>query len=223
MINKDKRSLLLSFVIADGCLHYIKNGGKLYGGITIGHGPKQIDYLSWKSAFISQVIGRELKVRGQRDRDLMQISFCMKRMRSWRKFCYPGNRKSIPKILKFIEHPEFALMIMLMDDGYVETSGARNGAKFRLYFCDQTSEELELIRKWFVEKFDTSPTVKFQKNSHRNKTYPYLKFTQDETLKMWALIREKVLTIESMKYKFRYVENTYRLKSLQPPATQKKS
>lgn len=217
MLNKDKRSLVLSLILGDGCLHYIKNSGKIFGGLTIAHAPKQGDYLSWKAKLLSDIFNRKVVVRGQADRDILQISVCVKRLRSWRKFCYPKNKKSIPKILKFIKHPEMALAIWLMDDGYVENSISKlandskknYGARFRIFTCDQSEQEHSEMIKWFKDTFSVEAKVKQQRNNKKDKSYPFLKFGQADSLILWEKIREFVLQFKSMQHKFRYIEQIY--------------
>lgn len=208
MINKDKRSLLLSLILGDGCLHYIRNHGNLYGGLTIDHGLEQADYQSWKAKLLSDIFNKDVKVRtGHRGRSV-QVSVSMKRFRAWRKFTYPNGKKSIPKILKFIRHPEFALAVWLMDDGYVEPSIHNDkvyGAAFRIFCCDQSPEELEFIMKWLKDNFDVDSKVRFQKT--RGKMYPFIKINAKDSLKIWKKIREFVLQFKSMKKKFRHAES----------------
>lgn len=212
MENKDKRSLILLLALADGCLHYIKSNGKLYGGITIDHGIEQADYQKWKAELLSKIANKDVVVRSGHKGGSVQVSLCMKRIRAWRKFTYPNGKKSIPKLLKFIRHIELALSVMIMDDGYVEINGNKNGAKFRLFLCDQTNEELQLIIKWFQDNFKVLPTIKYQNNNKTKKIYPYLKLNSEDTLIIWKIIRDFVLTFKSMRHKFRNVEKSYQFK-----------
>lgn len=217
MLNRDKRSFVLSLVLGDGCLHYIKNHGKLYGGLTIDHGLDQADYQSWKAKLLSDIFKRDVKMRNGHKGKSVQVSVCQKRLRAWRKFCYPNNRKSIPKILKFITNTYFAIAIWLMDDGYVEPSFSKlkngdkknYGARFRIFTNSQTLEEVEEIKKWF-NSFGLEPKIKL--HTDNNKQVPIIKFTQKDSLIIWSKIRGFVLTFKSMQYKFRYIEDIYKLK-----------
>lgn len=216
MLNKDKRSLLLSLVLGDGCLHYIKNNGKLYGGITIDHGIDQADYQSWKAKLLSDIFNKEVKVRTGHKGKSVQVSVSLKRLRAWRKFTYPNNKKSIPKILKFIRHPEFALSVWMMDDGYVEpsmTNGICKGAGFRIFTCDQSPQELEIIMNWLKDNFGVESKVRYTKKGNTN--YPFIKINQAGSLLIWEKIRDFILQFKSMKHKFRHIENIYQLKLLQ--------
>jgi len=218
MLRKDKRSLLLSLVLGDGCLHYIKNNGKLYGGLTIDHGLKQSDYQSWKAKLISDILDRNVKVRTGHKGKSVQLSVCWKRFKAWRKFCYPNGRKSLPKILKFIRHPEFAFAVLLMDDGYVEPNisklkdGTKKvyGARFRVFLCSQTEEEVQQIQKWIKDNLGLDSKIKWSKD--RKCYYPFIKLTQKNSLAFWGEMREFILQFKSMQYKFRHIEHIYQSK-----------
>lgn len=212
MFNKDKRSLLLSLCLGDGCLHY-KNGSNRYGAITIDHGLEQADYQSWKAKLLTDIFEKEVKMRTGHKGKSLQVSVALKRLRAWRKFTYPNNKKSIPKILKFIRHPEFALAVWLMDDGYIEPGMYNNKLvciSTRIFVCDQSEEEVNQIQQWFKQNFQIETKVLYQKKG--NKKYPFIKIYQDDSLKLWEKIREFVLQFKSMKHKFRNIENIYQLK-----------
>ena len=74
MFNKDKRSLILLLALGDGCLHYIKNNGTIYGGLTIDHGIDQADYQKWKAQMLSEITGRDVKVRTGHKGKSIQVS-----------------------------------------------------------------------------------------------------------------------------------------------------
>lgn len=213
MINKDKRSLLLSLVLGDGCLHYIKNNGKIYGGITIDHGIEQADYQSWKAKLLSDIFNKEVKVRTGHKGKSVQVSVCLKRLRAWRKFTYPNNKKSIPHLLKFIRHPEFALSVWLMDDGYIDPSIENKklySAALRIFSCDQTEQQLSDIQKWLKDNFEVDSKIRYQKT--KGKSYPFIKINSSDSLKIWEKIRDFVLQFKSMQYKFRHLEHIYQFR-----------
>jgi hypothetical protein len=221
MTRKDKRSLLLSLVLGDGCLHYIKNNGKVYGGLTIDHGIAQSDYQKWKAQLVSSILGRDVKVRtGHRGKSI-QISASWKRFKAWRKFCYPNGRKSMPRILRFIQHPEFAIGVLLMDDGYCEPGLHKNkegkkilySARLRIFVCSQTQEEVDEIILFFKNTLNI--TFKKYMAKDRKTSYPYLKLDSEQSLVLWSKIRDFVLQHKSMQYKFRYIEQIYQRKLMQ--------
>lgn len=221
MLNKDKRSLILSLILGDGCLHL--DSKKLSGYITLDHGIKQADYIAWKANLVSNIVGKSIKLRQGHNGNSIQFSVVWKRIKAWRKFCYPNGKKDLTKILPFIRHPEFAVAVWLMDDGYVEPSISKlvtgekknYGARFRIFTYSQTISNHEMFIKWFQDHFNVTPKIKQHKSSTNGHIYPLLKFSQEDSLKIWSTIREHVLQFKSMQYKFRYIEEIYQLKILQ--------
>lgn len=221
MLNKDKRSIVLSFILGDGCLHYIKSGGKVFGGLTIDHSITQADYQAWKAQMLTHITGRNIKLRTGHNGKSVQISVCMKRFRVWRKFFYPNEKKDTSKILKFINNPTLALAIWLMDDGYVEPSITKNknySAAFRIFTCSETMNSQQAIIKWFEKEFQITPSIRWANKKSKNRNYPFLKINSKDSLKIWEIIREFVLQFKSMQYKFRHIEQIYQSRCLQPPA-----
>lgn len=213
MLNKDKRSLLLCLVLGDGCLHHLKRGNKIYGSITIDHGLSQADYQAWKAKLLSEIFNKDVKVRTGHNGKSIQVSVSQKKLRIWRKFTYPNNKKSIPDILKYIRHQELALSVWLMDDGYVEPSITNNknySAALRIFTCDQDLIQQELIQKWLKDNFQIESKIRYQKKG--NKKYPFIKINSSDSLKIWEKIRQFILTFKSMQYKFRYLEQIYQFR-----------
>jgi hypothetical protein len=223
MLRKDKRSMLLSLVIGDGCLHYHKRGPKTYGGITIAHSTHQADYIAWKAQLIGNILGREIRLRktsnskgfGNEGAELIQIAASWKRFKAWRKFVYPKGKKDKSKILKFIVNPEFLIAVWLMDDGYVEGKidrkyGKCYNANLRLFISDQNPDQCSKIQDWIKNKFGFITVLKMQKT--RNKEYPFLKINSADSLILWDKIREFVLQFKSMHHKFRFLEMRYQYK-----------
>lgn len=219
MTRKHKRSLLLSMVLGDGCLHTLRQ----YGAFTIDHGLQQTDYITWKAQLVSQMFGKVVNVRQGHRGKSVQFQARDNRFKAWRKFCYPNGKKSLTKILPFIKHPEFAAMIWLMDDGYVEPSISKlkdgskvnYGARFRIFTESQPIEDHEFFIKWFQDNLGVTPKIHMYRCSKRNESFPFLKLNQADSLKLWERIREKVLQFKSMQYKFRYIEEIYQKRILQ--------
>lgn len=219
MINrKEKRDIVLSMCLGGGCLAYTSN--RRSASLTIAHGLAQVDYLNLKRDYLAHVWQRDVKVRDHGRGKTMQISVCVKRFKAWRKFIYKNGKKDIALILPFLINNERALAFWFMDDGYCEVSthkkndGTKSfyGGGLRLFACDQSFKTHDFIIDWFYKKFDVSPVVKIQNDATDKKTYPFLKFNQSDSLKMWEKIRQFVLSIDSMKHKFRYMEQTYQKK-----------
>jgi hypothetical protein len=210
--------MILSLTLGDGCLHYIRNNGKTYGGLTIEHGIAQRDYQEWKAKLLSNLTGRNVKARISKHGKAIQLSVCMKRFRAWRKWLYPNGKKDVARILKYIENPWFAVAVWLMDDGYCSPSISKlatgekklYGARFRIFSMETPVNEQPLLIKWLEDNLGVTATVGFQKRSYRDdEGHPFLKFGIKDTLIIWEKIRDFVLTIPSMRHKFRHVEITY--------------
>lgn len=215
--------MILSLVLGDGCLHYIKTNGKYYGGLTIDHGIDQNDYCKWKAELLTNITNRNVKVRTGHKGKSIQISVAMKRFKVWRKFLYPNGKKDISKILKFINNPKFAIAVWLMDDGYVEPSFTNKklySASFRIFTCETPVEGQEELIKWFNRELGLSQVkVRYIKKKKTNKTYPFLKINTEDSLKLWGEIREFVLQFKSMQYKFRHIESIYQKRMAQRKAS----
>jgi hypothetical protein len=219
MLNRDKRSKVLSMCFGDGCLHYIRSGGKLFGGLTIDHGLDQTDYITWKAQILREITGREINVRQGHRNKSVQISVCMKRFRCWRKHIYLNGKKDISRMLSFITDPNFLLAVWFMDDGYVAPNifnGKISSIALRLYTCSETEETHKLIIQWFKDTFNVEPRIKYIKRSEIKKD-PYLQFSLNDSFKLWVLMKDLVLQFPSMQFKFRHANNLYTSRFLQPP------
>lgn len=235
MENKDKRSIILSLVIGDGCLYFTNTGQRVTsGGLTIKHGMQQEDYLRWKAEIISKVLDRDVVVHNKTsyvkatDKSYGQVGIMVqaKRFKAWRIFLYPNGKKNISKFLKFLRHPGFAAAVWLMDDGSC-TAGPRTRTDMTrthfsgliLYVCDQTKESCEEILEWFDVNFGVKGTLKWQKQKYKGeiRIYPKITFTVQESLKLWPYIKEYVMQCPSMVHKFRFIiERANRADLLQP-------
>ena len=221
MKRKEKRDILLSMLLGDGCLAYSSN--RISAGITLGHCASQKDYLEFKVNFLQKAFDSKINIRHMLRETSYQASFHRKRFKAWRKFIYKDNKKDISKILPFIINPERALSFWLMDDGYVEPSITKNkhgqkylaSARLRLFTCDQSLETHEHIVEWFYKNFDCRPKIAYSWHNKQKKHYPYLKFSTKDSIQIWEKIREFCLIVPSMSHKFRHIEEIYQKKLLQ--------
>lgn len=228
MERKDIRSMILSLVLGDGCLSLTQptKTGRKYGILAIQHGEQQLDYLQWKTELVNKLLGKKTKPgKHKRGPTLWTTD---RRLKAWRKFIYSDGKKDITKILPFIRHPEMAIAIWLMDDGYVEPSidrdrGKLYSASLRLFTCSTPVASQEAIILWFIEHLQVTPKIKFQKRSRKNYVpkgddFPFLKFTVEDSLEIWGKIREFVLQFKSMQHKFRYLEAIYQVRVIKRTA-----
>lgn len=236
MLRKDIRSLTLALILGDGCLYYVKRKvrrwmtgsnqstrtenpecGKeiLYGYIAIDHCTKQRDYQEWKAQLLSEMFRKDVRLRSGHNGRSIQISLSDKRLRSWRKFTYPNGEKDLRKILPFIRHKVLATAIWYCDDGYAERNGNGRLCGLRLFTCDQSLETQKVIKQWFYDEYGIKQVVKYQKSKQQEKSYPYLKLNKEHSLMLWKQIREFVLMFNSMKIKFKIIEDCYQKDCLQ--------
>lgn len=225
MQRKDVRSFILSLVLGDGCLSltHPSKTGKRYGVLAVQHSENQRDYLEWKIQMVNTIIGSKMVPGKHKNGPTLWTT--NRRFKAWRKFCYPGGKKDVTKILPFIRHPEFALAIWLMDDGYVEPSIDKKRNKLysvslRVFTCSSPVTKQEDIILWFQEHLGVTPKIKFQKRNKNNYVsvgddFPFLKFTIKDSFSIWGKIREFVLQFESMRHKFRYIEALYQARVVQ--------
>jgi LAGLIDADG DNA endonuclease family len=233
MLNKEKRSTLLSFLLGDGHLASKRNkinkhGSRIYyGEFSINHSDKQKDYLEWKRDIFSKVMGKPINIRKIHqdnkvwDFKSIQHSFTIasKKFRAWRKFCYPNNKKDSSRILKFILDKNFALAVWLMDDGNCQATSAKFYEKFtaiRLHTCSENYEGHVKIAEWFKINYGVEAKIRIQHKKKLNKQYYYLVFNVHDSLVLWPHVRDLILSIPSMKYKFRTLEHRYQLGVSQP-------
>jgi hypothetical protein len=165
---------------------------------------------------------RDVKVRPCKKDTAYQSQITNNRFKSWHKFITTDGKKDITKVLKYINHPEMALAIWLMDDGYVEpsinklASGEKKlyGARFRIFTCSTPITKQEDIILWFQDNLNVTPSIKFQKRGKKSYVsqgddFPFLKFNSKDSLHLWSIVREFILQFESMRYKFRHIEEIY--------------
>lgn len=223
MLNKDKRNIVFSLLLGDGSIGVYKTDSYKTGRMTIDHGLEQADYQSWKAKVLGEVFNSDIKMRTGHNGKSVQIMARNKKLKVYHKFTYPNNRKSLPKVLKWINNPMFALAVWLMDDGYCEPSfskladGSKKnyGARFRIFTATQTDQEMIEIKQWLDTNIGINCKIVKHFDSKQKKHYPLIKINGADTLKIWEQIRQFVLQFKSMQYKFRHVEQIYQSKITQ--------
>lgn len=235
-LNKEKRSLLLLMILGDGCLHRSGPAQRnKMGYISIKHGWKQKDYLEWKADLISKALNRPINIstpgsyvkKYNKTYPQVKIQVGSKRMRAWRRFCYPNNKKDLTKILPFITHDLLAATIWLCDDGSQMTgrlfrnqpNSPRVATGLILYLGDVSDKEAEYARQWWKDKFNVNPRIRYLKTKYKGgiKIYPQLNFKIMDALWIWKQIRKQLIPIESMWNKFKLLEQrSQRTDLLQP-------
>lgn len=224
MTRREKRELILACILGDG--HILRSGK----GISLAHGPKQLDYLEWKCNLLNQIdwfktpaIPRSKINRSSFGSDhLMYFCnwYCAKKVRIYRKWMYPGNVKSVAFILKYLDHPR-TLAIWCMDNGCVRKVKDHHADGSIYYFratfelCNNGLSEADqyVTILWLQTQFGITGRVKrWRKRNMPNQPFYYsLAFNTENTQKLWGIIAPYVMEIPSMQQKFSHAKESYGL------------
>ena len=85
-------------------------------------------------------------------------------------YCYCSGVKIVnEKILNSIT--DFGLFLWYLDDGYLNVRYYKNTSKIKeyrmfLYTMNFTLDEVKLIQKWFVEKYNINPNINRKQNGY---------------------------------------------------------
>lgn len=178
-MNKEKRGILYGLVLGDGNLHLAKNNfNTQYCKLTIGHSPKQQEYLNHKIDLLHSVLGgkrpklyeyKSFNKQSQKEYTNIQTTKTNKYFKQMHRVLYPFGQKIFTKqCLNYLTDQGLALWFM--DDG----SGTicRNkqnkicGCMIRIAtYC--SLEEIKIIKDWFKEKYDIDIKFDCDKRSNR--------------------------------------------------------
>ncbi len=220
-LNKSEKDLIYSIALGDGCMYSPKDRSRYY--ISVGHGPKQKDYCEWKMNLLnnSGIFPKKIRLRKQEFMNtngkictqyrFMKGSKLLKDI--WEDY---HSKDRIDRILNNV-YSDRALAIWFMDDGATEKhrSKKKEDENREIYIrpafhlCTHcfTEEENIKISDWFYKKYFIRP--KIGHDNRANIQYTYLRFSAIDTEKIYRIIRPYVLQIESMKEKFKFIEEYY--------------
>lgn len=219
-LNKDKRSLLLSMLIGDGTIS--APGNRRTGLFSVTHGHTQEDVIRWKHSMLNLITNSEVKLQERyvklngKSYKQFKIAKGMKRFSAWRRMFYKNGKKDASEIIRFITHPEMAMALWLIDDGSVNYPKKNRSMNLRIHTDSESLSSVERLISWIDLNFGTSARIYMR--IQRGKRYPTIRFRVKDSLKVWAVVRDFVLTFDSMKHKFRELEKKYQL-TLQQPQT----
>lgn len=194
-----------------------------YGSFRITHCEEQLDYLEYFADLIRKEFKEHVSVYYRHKRSVYELYHHNKEWLTWRNKYYPNNKKCIKTILQDVTDPVEAVAHWLMDDGCVHYSTQNKtflSPRLLIASCSETKETHEIMIEWFKKHFNLSPYIITQRSNKRNKEWLLLKFTVEDSYKLWLIVRHKIISIPSMKYKFRILEQEfnkeyYRLKYFQ--------
>lgn len=169
-MNKRNRAILYGLAIGDGHISYrtrYKSGKYRYeqAELIIGHGPKQLDYLTHKRDLLLQIFGGKpvkiaqtkhfLKAMGK-EYTGYRIAKTNPYFRQMHKALYSSGKKLISsKVLSYLN--EESLAFWFMDDGNIlankNKAGENTSLSFRICAQFPTEEEAMLVASWLNERF----------------------------------------------------------------------
>ena len=222
MLNKEQKDLLYSLALGDGCIYKdtIRNRYQL----SIGHGPKQKDYCAWKLCLLNNLnlFKKDVLLHRQEINDKRNgktyIQYHFKKTSPLFKELWDDYHSDdrVQKILRNI-HSDRSLAIWFMDDGATEKHKSKkksiDGEQLYIrpafHLCTHcfTEEENKQMADWFKRRYLVEP--KIAHDNRRDIRYSFLRFSAIDTEKIYKIIRPYVLQIESMKEKFKFIEDFY--------------
>ncbi len=215
MTRREEREILIACVLGDGCIRCCKSHGSVSAALYFRHSPSQYDYLAWKINLIESlklVRGRKFSIKDQLTlhrhtgktypQRIARLSYT-KYLRILYKWIYPGGRKSVKKVLRYITNP-LALAIWFMDDGSINRRKKKHkdGTPYFLkpssYLCTNgfPYEEVMIIADRLAKVYGVYGTPCKDHSGWR------LWFNAENTRKIWEIISPYVMQIPSMQKKF---------------------
>lgn len=220
MFKRKEKDLLISLILGDGSILKYNNSYNIY----IGHGESQKDYLQWKTNLINNMFEYNLKIKSklvhlkETNKNYLQyfITKTSKDFKELYDIYYNNDNKKLTYILKNIKSDR-SLAIWFMDDGSV-FKRKRKHKDLSIYYdrptlklcthCFTKDENIEII-DWFKRRYLIN--AKLVSECKRNKTYYYIRFNSNESLKIFNIIKPYIEEIPSMKYKFKFFYEYYKL------------
>jgi hypothetical protein len=176
LFNEDQIYTILGIVAGDGSISKT-------GQFSTAHGPYQIEYMNYIQSILGGNVLEKLNKRNKLDSFLsLQTNAQTKYLRE---LFYVNGKKTIKNVLQYMN--EISLAFWYMDDGYLH---GKSGAGL----CTESFslEDVELIQKWLLEKFEIETTSQTSQGARI-----YIKSNSKE--KFFALISPYVC--DSMAYK----------------------
>lgn len=210
-MNKEQRGILYGMSFGDGGIYISKDQSSETAGMTIGHSPKQREYLEHKNQLLHSIFGGKIsKINEyksfnktvQKEYTNIQLRRTEKYFRQMHRVLYKeGFKKYTSQSLGYLNNHGLALWYMDDGSGVICKNNKRNicGCMTRLStYC--SLEEAELIRDWFKSKYDID--CKFDIDRRNNKVS--LRMNTNDSRKFVDVVAPYM--IPSMKYKIEHVE-----------------
>lgn len=211
-MDKRKRGILYGLALGDGGIYLSKDQSSNTARMTIGHGPKQFDYLLEKRKLLHSTLGgKEPSVYTSRSKNKTtgkvytnhQLYKNHKYFKQMHRVLYPYGQKIITEqVLSYLT--DYSLAILYMDDGsgtVCKNNKTKKpcGCMTRIStYCSK--EEAELWRDWFTEKYKITPKFDVDK---RNDKYS-LRFNTKDSKEFASIVSPYMF--QTMKYKLDHVD-----------------
>lgn len=207
-MNRENRGILYGMIIGDGNL-YMQTPKSCV--LTIGHSPRQREYLEHKQRLIHSILGGKEPWVGEyqsknkktgKTYTNIQLKKTHKYFRIMRRVLYPYGKKTYTrKMLNAIN--DHGLALWYCDDGSGTVCKNKSktpcGAMTRISTCCSL-EEIEIIRDWFKERYDID--IRFDLDK-RSGLYS-IRMNTTESRKFVAIVAPYIP--DCMKYKIQHVD-----------------
>lgn len=203
-MNKIERGVLYGMSLGDGCIN-IGRGQTTYA-LTIGHGPKQEDYLKHKAEKLQSVLGgKQIKVSSYQSHNKttdkiytnLQLRVTNPYFNQIHRNLYPTGKKSFSlKVLNYLTDEGLAYWFMDDGSGVVckSKTGTLCGCMVRIStYCSK--EEALIIQSWFNDKYNLTCVFDIDNRSGRHS----IRFGTQDSKRFCEIVKSFI--IPSMRYK----------------------
>lgn len=210
-MNKKQRGILYGMSFGDGGIYLLKDQSKETARMTIGHSPKQREYLEYKNQLLLSIFGGKLtnineytSLNKKMNKEYTNLQLCRteKYFRQMHRVLYATGQKIYTgQVLDYITDHGLALWYMDDGSGVVcrNNKGSICGCMTRIAtYCSK--DEAELIKDWFKSKYNLDCKFDIDK---RNNKYS-IRFNTQDSRKFVDIVYPYIIPI--MMYKVEHVE-----------------
>lgn len=195
-MNKTDRGILYGMLLGDGNLYLATNNfGVKYVKLTIGHSPKQREYLEHKCQLLHSIFGgkkpkvytyKSFNQKSDKYYENLQTVKTNTYFRQMHRLLYPeGKKVYTKKVLDYLT--DHGLALWFMDDGSGSVKYNSKGEPKGFYVSLSTycpKEEAEIIQLWFLEKYGLEAKFSIDK---RNNLYS-IRFNSKDSMRFKEIV-----------------------------------
>lgn len=210
---------------------------------AMNHSSLQQDYAFWKAQLLDNIFIKQkvsikctYAISKKHDKKYNKVYYGVYVKLRWAKFFRPLREKAYWQIaekthLKNIEYLldninlDLHTAIWFMDDGNEKRKKRKSVAGvhigydnpfYRLFTFGYTAGQHQLIREWFIRKYDVYPRICTQKDKPEGKNL-FLAFTPSDSKKLFLVLHPYFSQTDSMKNKFWLSFARYKPEKLETP------